>query len=41
MPAYLAHFALKEAPFSKEIGDADLWLPSSKTAVVEELVEAL
>ena len=40
-PAYLAHFALKEAPFSKEIGDADLWLPSSKTAVVEELVEAL
>jgi type II secretory pathway predicted ATPase ExeA len=40
-PAYLAHFALSEAPFSKEIGDADLWLPSSKTAVVEELVEAL
>jgi type II secretory pathway predicted ATPase ExeA len=40
-PAYLAHFALKDAPFSKEIADADLWLPSSKTAVVEELVEAL
>ena len=40
-PAYLAHFALKEAPFSKEIGDADLWLPSSKTVVVDELVEAL
>ena len=41
MPAYLAHFALKDAPFSKEIADADLWLPSSKAAVVEELVEAL
>jgi general secretion pathway protein A len=40
-PAYLAHFALKDAPFSKEIGDADLWLPSSKTAIVDELVEAL
>jgi type II secretory pathway predicted ATPase ExeA len=41
MPGYLAHFGLKEAPFSKEIADADLWLPSSKTAVVEELIEAL
>jgi type II secretory pathway predicted ATPase ExeA len=40
-PAYLAHFSLKEAPFSKEISDGDLWLPSSKTAVVDELVEAL
>lgn len=40
-PAYLAHFGFKDAPFSKEIPDADLWLPSSKTAVVEELVEAL
>lgn len=40
-PAYLAHFALKEAPFSKEISDTDLWLPSSKAAVVDDLVEAL
>ena len=40
-PAYLSYFTLKDAPFSKEIGDADLWLPSSKSAVVEELVEAL
>lgn len=40
-PAYLGHFGFKDAPFSKEIADADLWLPSSKTAVVEELVEAL
>jgi general secretion pathway protein A len=40
-PAYLGFFGLKEAPFSKEIGDADLWLPSSKTALVDELCEAL
>lgn len=41
MPAYLGFFGFKDAPFSKEIGDADLWLPSSKTVVVEELLEAL
>jgi type II secretory pathway predicted ATPase ExeA len=40
-PAYLSFFGLKEAPFSKEIGDGDLWLPSSKAAVVDELCEAL
>ena len=40
-PAYLSHFDLKEAPFSKEIEDADLWLPTSKKALVEELCEAL
>jgi general secretion pathway protein A len=39
-PAYLSHFALKSAPFSKEIGDADLWLPPSKAALVDELCEA-
>jgi type II secretory pathway predicted ATPase ExeA len=38
---YLAHFALKDAPFSKEIPDAELWLPTSKHAVVEALIEAL
>ena len=36
--SYLDHFALKAAPFSKEIEDADLWLPSSKTALVDDLV---
>src|SRR4051812_13027825 len=41
MPAYVSFFGFKEAPFSKEIGDADLWLPSSKAALVEELCEAL
>ena len=28
--AYLSHFDLREPPFSKEISDADLWLPTSK-----------
>lgn len=40
-PAYAAHFGLKEAPFSKEIADSDLWLPSSKQVLVDELLEAL
>jgi type II secretory pathway predicted ATPase ExeA len=40
-PAYLGFFGLKEAPFSKEIGDGDLWLPSSKAALVDELCDAL
>ena len=38
---YLDCFGLKEAPFSKEIADADLWLPSSKQAVADGLLEAL
>jgi type II secretory pathway predicted ATPase ExeA len=37
----LAHFGLTSAPFTKEIDDADLWLPPSKTAAVDELVEGL
>lgn len=41
IPAYLSYFGFKDAPFSKEIGDADLWLPSSKAALVDELCEAL
>lgn len=40
-PKYLGHFGLSEVPFSKEIADAELWLPPSKVRVVEELVEAL
>ena len=39
--AWLDHFALREAPLSKEIGDADLWMPPSKVAVCDELHEAL
>ena len=38
---YLSAFGLDAPPFSKEIGDKDLWLPSSKTAVVDELVGAV
>jgi type II secretory pathway predicted ATPase ExeA len=38
---YLSHFGLKAQPFSKEIADADLWLPPSKVAVVDEMVDAL
>jgi general secretion pathway protein A len=40
-PAYLGHFGLTQAPFSKEVADADLWLPASKAALVDELVEAV
>lgn len=40
-PKYLAHFGLSDAPFSKEIADAELWLPPSKVRIVEELVDAL
>jgi len=41
MSAYLAALGLKEPPFTKEIPDADLWLPASKEAVVDGLIDAL
>ena len=41
IPPYASHFNLKEAPFSKEIADADLWLPSSKAGLVDALSQAL
>src|SRR5215813_9650280 len=41
MSAYLAALGLKEPPFTKEIPDADLWLPASKEAVVGDLIDAL
>lgn len=41
MSTVLTHFGLREAPFSKELPDADLWLPSSKQAIVADLLEAL
>jgi len=37
---WLEHFRLTAAPFSKEIEDEDLWVPSSRAAVVDDLVEA-
>jgi len=40
-PAWLSHFGFREPPFSKEIPDADLWLPPSKATLVSDLVDAL
>ena len=40
-PSYLAAFSLREPPFSKELADADLWLPTSKQVVVDSLCDAL
>jgi len=40
-PEALAHFGLTQEPFTKEIDDADLWLPPSKHAVLDELVDAM
>jgi type II secretory pathway predicted ATPase ExeA len=37
---WLAHFGLNAAPFSKEIDDAELWVPTSRRRIVDELVEA-
>jgi general secretion pathway protein A len=40
MSRWTAFFGLSEPPFSKEIGDAELWVPSSRQASVDRLVEA-
>jgi len=40
-PATLLHFDLRKAPFTKEIDDADLWLPPSKTPLVDDLEAAV
>jgi general secretion pathway protein A len=39
--SYLDAFGLRAAPFSKEICDADLWLPASKQTIADSLLEAL
>jgi type II secretory pathway predicted ATPase ExeA len=39
MSRWLTHFGLREAPFTKEIGDAELWIPASRKGAVERLVE--
>jgi general secretion pathway protein A len=41
MTSYVSHFGFSSAPFSKEIADDKLWLPSSKTSLIEEVCEAL
>lgn len=37
---WLKHFGLERPPFTKEVDDGELWLPSSRKAVVDEIVEA-
>ncbi len=37
----LSAFGLRFAPFSKELDDADLWLPDSKASLVADITEAL
>jgi type II secretory pathway predicted ATPase ExeA len=37
---WLSHYSLNAAPFSKEIGDGDLWVPTSRRRLVDDLVEA-
>jgi general secretion pathway protein A len=39
-PRWLTHFGLARPPFSKELGDAELWVPSSRKRVVDRLVDA-
>jgi type II secretory pathway predicted ATPase ExeA len=41
MSSYLATYGLTAPPFSKEVPDADLWLPSSKQAAVDALLDGL
>jgi type II secretory pathway predicted ATPase ExeA len=37
----LTYFSLRELPFTKEIPDADLWLPPSKLPLIDELCDAV
>jgi len=37
----LSCFGLRLSPFNKEIEDAELWLPESKVALVDDIEEAL
>ena len=39
-PRWISHFGLKMVPFAKDILDHDLWVPSSRKSVVDELAEA-
>jgi type II secretory pathway predicted ATPase ExeA len=39
--AHLTHFGLRQAPFSKEVSDPDLWIPTSKKTLLDALLEAL
>ena len=39
--AWVRHFELSAPPFDKDLPDDELWLPTSKTLLVDELVEAV
>ncbi len=39
--AWLSHFRLKSAPFAKDVEDTELWLPSGRKSVVDDLVDAV
>lgn len=39
MTRWLSQWGLREAPFTKEVGDADLWVPTTRVAAVDRLVE--
>ena len=39
MSRWLGQWGLREAPFTKEIGDGDLWVPASRVGAVDRLVE--
>ena len=41
MSTWISHFGLARHPFTKEIDDQDLWLPTAKRALVDELLDAL
>ncbi len=40
-PLWPSHFGLKTPPFAKDLLDSQLWLPSARTAVVDDIVQAV
>ena len=40
-PHWLSFFGFERPPFGKDIADADLWLPSSRKEIVDEIVEGV
>lgn len=40
MTRWLAHWGLRQAPFTKEVGDTDLWVPASRESAVDRLAQA-
>ncbi|MCP5045186.1 MAG: AAA family ATPase [bacterium] len=38
---WLSAFGLQRSPFAKDVSDTDLWLPSSRTEIVDEIVDGV